>query len=66
MTNQSEPKEWPEWVTDHAIWRTTDERDFLCVMKAYDRFVSATGDAKLAGVLVMAWATLQTTPRGYS
>lgn len=64
MTSQSEINEWPEWVKDHAIWRSTDERDFLIIMKAYDRFVSATGDAKLAGVLVMAWATLHAQPKG--
>lgn len=55
---------WPEWVDDWGVWRSNDQRDFLIVMKAYERFLAATGDAKLSAVLVMSWATLQTIPKG--
>lgn len=63
MNQNTEQKEWPSWVVDNAVWSATDERDFLCVMKAYDRFMNATGDTRIASVLVMAWAALQAGPK---
>lgn len=63
MSQNQQQKEWPSWVSDQAIWVDTDERDFLSVMKAYDRFMNATGDTRIAAVLVMAWATLQAAPK---
>lgn len=55
--------DWPEWVQAHSVWVATDERDFLAIMKAFDKFKEITGDPKLAAVLVMAWSTLQAKPR---
>ena len=55
----------PVWVEDYAVWNDADERDFLAIMKVHHKFTEATGDAKLAGVLVMAWATLQTQSKEY-
>lgn len=56
-------EDWPDWVKSHSAWGACDERDFLVVMKAYNKFKDATGDHKIAAVLVMAWSTLQAKSR---
>lgn len=64
MIPKPEQNEWPSWVNSYSSWHAYDERDFIQVMKVYNRFVDATGDERIAAVLVMAWAILQAGPKG--
>lgn len=58
--NKGNNSENPDWVNDYYRWDLTDECDFIAVNKAHEKFTEVTADPKLAALLVMAWATLQT------
>lgn len=47
-------------IESYSRWSVPDECDLVVVNKAFEKFSAITGDPKLAAVLVMAWATLQT------
>lgn len=64
MNTNHQANEQPSWLKPYADWSDTDQRDFLVISKAYEKFSEFTSDRKLAAVLVMAWATLQAGPKG--
>lgn len=64
MNRSLDLDEYPRWVQSYAEWRDSDERDFLCVKKAYEKFVELTNDEKLSSVLTMAWSNLQSARGG--
>lgn len=63
MKTNHQTNEYPSWLKTHAEWHDTDQRDFLIIEKAFEKFSELTGDPKLAAVLVMAWASLQAGPK---